>query len=356
MCKNRTKNNLINCNKYLVKITGVLVLLVLLISCQKQTENQPANIETPESITALQTVESETSPTIVPTIDPTALSDTQERMQFDGVTFLYPSMLLGDIQTSREPIENSDAIPPAVVFTFAVNQPTETVPSLMVQALREQNGLYYEVVSEAQRQQVEELETAIISATDNAGSSQWLAFVNGRGIRSVEDSEDGSTYHFQGLTQNGRFSITFTYPLNPDTLTLSQLDQIITTLFVDGSAEALNVASCVDNAEFISNITIPDGTEIESGTTFVKTWRMRNNGTCTWTNVYSLAFTGGNAMQLLETSPIDLVSPGEEIDISVTLTAPEEPGAYANQWQLTGPDQFVGIGQEVYLLINVTSH
>ena len=35
---------------------------------------------------------------------------------------------------------------------------------------------------------------------------------------------------------------------------------------------------------------MPDNTEIAAGTTFVKTWRLKNNGSCTWTSGYSRVF------------------------------------------------------------------
>src|SRR4030042_4480106 len=43
-----------------------------------------------------------------------------------------------------------------------------------------------------------------------------------------------------------------------------------------------------DRAQFVSDVSVPDNTEIGAGTTFVKTWKMRNNGSCTWTSGYAL--------------------------------------------------------------------
>jgi hypothetical protein len=37
-----------------------------------------------------------------------------------------------------------------------------------------------------------------------------------------------------------------------------------------------------DQAQFIKDVTIPDGTVIAPGTSFKKTWRLKNIGTCTW--------------------------------------------------------------------------
>ena len=37
------------------------------------------------------------------------------------------------------------------------------------------------------------------------------------------------------------------------------------------------IASCVDSASYVADISIPDGTIISAGNTFVKTWRLRNS-------------------------------------------------------------------------------
>ncbi|MEE8567295.1 MAG: NBR1-Ig-like domain-containing protein, partial [Anaerolineales bacterium] len=54
-------------------------------------------------------------------------------------------------------------------------------------------------------------------------------------------------------------------------------------------------ASC-DRAEYVSDVTIVDDTTFTPGATFTKVWRMRNVGTCTWTNSYALVFVDGEQM------------------------------------------------------------
>jgi hypothetical protein len=90
-----------------------------------------------------------------------------------------------------------------------------------------------------------------------------------------------------------------------------------------------------DRAAFVSDVTVPDGTEINKGETFTKTWRLKNNGSCTWNNNYDLVFDSGDAMS----GPVDLdftgtVAPGQTIDISVELTAPNTTGTYKGYWKL----------------------
>jgi hypothetical protein len=96
-------------------------------------------------------------------------------------------------------------------------------------------------------------------------------------------------------------------------------------------------------------VTYPDGTDVAPGTTFVKTWRLRNNGTCTWNSSYTLVFVSGDAMsgpaaQALTTGT---VAPGQEIDISVTLKAPATPKTYTGIWKLrNGAGVIFGLGED----------
>ncbi|MEN6392564.1 MAG: NBR1-Ig-like domain-containing protein, partial [Anaerolineaceae bacterium] len=77
---------------------------------------------------------------------------------------------------------------------------------------------------------------------------------------------------------------------------------------------------CFDKAEFVKDITVPDGTLFSPGDEFVKTWRLRNVGTCTWTELYQLVFVGGDPMGGASSTPLSEVVPqGETIDLSISL-------------------------------------
>lgn len=101
-------------------------------------------------------------------------------------------------------------------------------------------------------------------------------------------------------------------------------------------------------AEYIADVTVPDKTVLDADTKFTKTWRLLNNGTCTWTNQYKLAFHSGEQMEgPNRTNAISLpVEPGKLIDISVSLRAPKAAGTYKGFWILE--DQYgntFGLGQ-----------
>lgn len=100
---------------------------------------------------------------------------------------------------------------------------------------------------------------------------------------------------------------------------------------------ATSVSYC-DWVAFVDDTTIPDGSVLGPGETFTKTWRLKNRGTCTWTPDYMLVFTGGN--QMGGTTAVRLpayVSPGQGVDVSVTLTAPSAIGRYTGYWMLRNP-------------------
>jgi len=101
---------------------------------------------------------------------------------------------------------------------------------------------------------------------------------------------------------------------------------------------AATAVSYCDWVSFVKDVTIPDGTVFAPGETFTKTWRLKNRGTCTWTPDYMLVFTGGD--QLGGTTAVRLpgyVSPGQTVDVSVTLNAPDLPGKYVGYWMLRNP-------------------
>lgn len=102
-----------------------------------------------------------------------------------------------------------------------------------------------------------------------------------------------------------------------------------------------------NSIEFVADVTVPDGTLMAPGSTFVKTWRLRNTGTCTWTTAYDLVFTGGSQMNA--PAAVDMpgtVAPGQTIDVSVTFVAPIQAGTYRSSWKLRdGSGQMFGVGR-----------
>ncbi|NIS81296.1 MAG: hypothetical protein GTO14_14080 [Anaerolineales bacterium] len=106
-------------------------------------------------------------------------------------------------------------------------------------------------------------------------------------------------------------------------------------------------ADC-DRAIFIDDVTIADGTEFKPETTFTKTWRLKNSGSCTWTTEYHLVFIDGDQMGGSdEVAFPGIVDPEREVDLSVGLTAPDAEGTYRGNWQLRNASGGIfGIGDD----------
>jgi hypothetical protein len=90
-----------------------------------------------------------------------------------------------------------------------------------------------------------------------------------------------------------------------------------------------------DLVKFVKDITIPDNSELNPGKEFVKTWRLQNVGTCTWTTDYGVTFTGGDAMGAPALVALSSsVAPGETVDVSVPLKSPSDPGTYRGEYKM----------------------
>ena len=109
---------------------------------------------------------------------------------------------------------------------------------------------------------------------------------------------------------------------------------IVLAAFPSMGVSTAHAATC-DWAQFISDVTVPDGTTYTPGATFRKTWRLKNIGTCTWTTSYSLVFESG--AQMGAPSALNFptnVAPGQTVDLSLDMTAPSSAGQYFGYWKL----------------------
>ena len=100
------------------------------------------------------------------------------------------------------------------------------------------------------------------------------------------------------------------------------------------TSSATSIPNACDRAQFIADVTVPDGTSFAPGIGFTKTWRLKNIGTCTWTN-YSLIFDSGEKMGGPDSALIPTtVAPGQTVDITIQLTSPTTAGTYRGYWKL----------------------
>ncbi len=113
--------------------------------------------------------------------------------------------------------------------------------------------------------------------------------------------------------------------------------------------------NCKNNAALSRDVTIPDGTKINAGETFTKTWEFVNIGTCPWIN-YALKFAAGDRMSAPDSAPIPPTLSGSKVEISVELTAPSESGEYTGYFTLNdmnGKDVPIGTEKTFWVKIVV---
>ena len=102
-----------------------------------------------------------------------------------------------------------------------------------------------------------------------------------------------------------------------------------------GNVYPVQAYTICNAATFVADVTIPDGTYINPGASFTKTWTLKNTGTCAWNPSYGLVFVSGE--QMGGVSPTFLgrwVSPGQNVNVTVNFTAPTAGGTYRGYWKL----------------------
>ncbi len=125
---------------------------------------------------------------------------------------------------------------------------------------------------------------------------------------------------------------------------------------------AAGTDTCTIRMAYVADVTIPDDTRVLVDSKFVKTWRVRNSGTCAWgpgSKVSALAFAGGDKLGVSAGEvALPAVPAGATAEISVDFTAPATAGKYRSDWKLkTSSGQLVGLGADgatpIYVQINV---
>jgi hypothetical protein len=101
------------------------------------------------------------------------------------------------------------------------------------------------------------------------------------------------------------------------------------------------------------DVNIPDGSQMTPGQEFVKTWKIRNNGSCVWGEGYGLIYAGyANRMSGQPEPLATVVEVGQEVEVSVSFKAPSEKGEYVSAWQMAN-DKGIPFGPAVFVKILV---
>jgi len=148
----------------------------------------------------------------------------------------------------------------------------------------------------------------------------------------------------------------FTATVSPPTETLTPEATITATQSVLAqvtNAEGTTVALC-DSLTFdvaTVDVTIPDNTIMTPGQDFIKTWKVKNNGSCPWGAGYELVYAGYENEMSGQFQPLpEVVQPGQEVDVSVQFQAPDAAGTYLSAWQMENP---AGVTFEEIIFVKV---
>ncbi len=142
-------------------------------------------------------------------------------------------------------------------------------------------------------------------------------------------------------------------PSNTPEPTLAPIETFTPEPTVPPTPAGTPTLSTCDDAAFVADVSVPDGTQLTPGQEFIKTWKVRNTGSCTWTTGYVLVWSyGDNRMNGQSTALPNDVPPGTEVDISINLQAPTTPGTYNGYWILRNNNGFT-FGQRLSVIIVV---
>jgi len=111
-------------------------------------------------------------------------------------------------------------------------------------------------------------------------------------------------------------------------------------------------AQYTDRATF-TGVQSPDDQYVASANqSLTKTWRLRNSGSSTWGAGYQLAFVSGKQMGAPAAVAVPAAAPGQEVNVSVNLIAPAEPGIHRGYWQMRNP-QGTYFGDRIWVQLEV---
>jgi hypothetical protein len=89
-----------------------------------------------------------------------------------------------------------------------------------------------------------------------------------------------------------------------------------------------------DDAIWVSDVTVPDGTQMTPGQDFVKTWKIKNTGSCTWGTGYTLIHGYDEKLDGIAEPLTTAVAPGEEVEVSVRFKASTNAGEHRSYWRM----------------------
>jgi hypothetical protein len=108
----------------------------------------------------------------------------------------------------------------------------------------------------------------------------------------------------------------------------------------------------INDLVFLADVTIPDETIVPGGAPFVKTWKVRNNGTTDWGNGYKFEFIANTQLTMFAEMPLPPAKAGQDATITIAMQAPTAPGRYKCTWRARDPEGNL-FGHDIFVIIRV---
>lgn len=176
---------------------------------------------------------------------------------------------------------------------------------------------------------------------------------------SVEQIETRAVTTYQAqLTQTALALPTSTpFPTNTPIAVVTFVSPTSSSAILPTSTTAIGVgggSSACYGLSYVSDVTIPDNTEVTPGQSFKKTWRVLNSGTCAWETGFVFKLASGDAIGGSSVTLNQRVESGQQYEFSVQLVVPSnKTGELKGTWRLSDANgsQF---GDGVYVLVKVS--
>ncbi len=118
------------------------------------------------------------------------------------------------------------------------------------------------------------------------------------------------------------------------------------------TATATPTPGCTFAAAYVADVTVPDNTAFLPNTPFVKTWRMRNSGTCDWEPGSLFVYVSGDPLGGPASVPLPAAAVDTSVDVNIDFISPNTPDTYRSNWQAQSPAG-VRFGGQFYVQIVV---
>lgn len=178
-------------------------------------------------------------------------------------------------------------------------------------------------------------------------------FVDGNLISS-QNPPFSQTYfkseHHWTPPKAGAYAVKIVATSHKDGKAPQELGMIVTAVDPTGDTPQQEIASppstptatlqsqiaCLNDSGLVQDVTIPDGTTIQPGSRFDKTWRVKNTGTCDWGAGYTFDLVNNAAFGATRLDVPRTAATGE-VNLTLPMVAPAQEGTYRSEWRLFDP-------------------